>query len=92
MRRSEASPKRTNFDKHSCWMERTLRSVMQTKHGLRYREQGDLLQRPASEPLSDRGQRRSLRIGQSESGWQMRAKDPILCNQIREHRNQNISS
>ena len=45
--------------------------------GLRFRDQGDLLQRLTSEPLSDRGQRRSLRIGQSESGWQMRAKDPF---------------
>ena len=53
-----------------------------TQDGLRFRDQGDLLQRLTSEPLPDRGQRRSLRIGQSESGWQMRAKNPVLCNQV----------
>src|SRR3954447_1749377 len=32
--------------------------------------------------VGDPGQRGSLQIGQPDSGWRMRAKDPVLCNEV----------
>src|SRR3954447_583678 len=53
-----------------------------TQDGFRLRHHGHVLQRLTSESVSNRGQRGSLRIGQMDSGWQMRAKDPVDRGQV----------